>query len=224
MNATLIVQHEPLLGDIYQHILETLVAEGAIPQSQIYIVTDTDAALEFILQSQRKQETLDFCLLDYGITAGSNWKNATGISIGHSIKTVFPECKILMTAEISESYAMHSILDNLNPDGFLIKGDVNLEGLKHSIVAVQNGQVVYSRRVKEFIRKSAQVLKNIDKRDWKILQMMAQGMSLPEIASEIGLSLSGVEYRKRKIAQSLGAPSSKVDQLLNYVRTELKLL
>jgi len=223
MNSALIVENEPLICSIYQNILKALFNEGEIPYHQVHIASNTDTALAYVLESQGMHRTLNFCVLDYGMGSGLRLESAKSVVLGLKIKALFPNCKILMTSAISDGYVLQDVLGRLNPEGFLIKSDIDIEALKRHIVAVLEGQMVYGKKVTQFIRESSEILKDLDDRDLKIIQFMDVGLSLSEIADRIGLSLSGVEYRKRRIARNLGATSSNIPELLHYVRTELNL-
>lgn len=224
MNSILILEDEPLLCGVYQNIFEALSKEGKIPPCRTNIAISAKDALFHISQSKKNKKAIDFCILDYRIASSNDVKKVTGLFIGLKIKELFPNCKVLMITSISDGYIIHSILEELNPDGFLIKSDIDLNNLKRDVVAILNGQMVYSKKVRDFMRKSSKIFKAIDSRDMKMIQLMDKGLTLPEIGSRLGLSISGIEYRKRRIAQNLGSSSSNIQDLLDYVRNELKLI
>ncbi|MET1260642.1 hypothetical protein ABV409_14945 [Flagellimonas sp. DF-77] len=225
MNTVLIVEDEPLLCGVYQNLFVTLENEGKLPKNKILTAHTAEAGLSLIEEARTSNHSIDFCMLDYrigGQTTDGTPKN--GLMLGLEAKIHFPDCKVMMITSITDRYVMYSILTELNPDGFLIKSDIDLNNLKRDVGAILDGQMVYSKKVREFVRKSRKIFKDIDDRDLKMIHLLDKGLSLPEIGTRLGLSISGIEYRKRRIAQNLGSSSSNIQELLDYVRKELKLI
>jgi len=223
MQRILVVEDESLLCSVYKNIFEKLFREGKIPTYKIHVAVDYEEAVFHIDQNKQSGTTLDFCLLDYRL-AGTKVEYGNGLTLGLKIKELFPACKIVMITSISDSYLLHSLLEELNPNGILIKSDLDLMGLEKDIISIIRGKIVYSKKVARFIRKKSSVSKHLDERDLKMIHLMDQGFSLPEIGRRLGLSTSGIEYRKRRIAQKLGSSSSNIKDLLQYLRNELKLI
>ncbi len=221
--TALIVEDEPLVCGVYQNVLESLSRDNKIPLVTTEIAISFKDALFALAQFKKSKTPLDFCILDYRL-AGQENETSTGLDLGKKVKELYPECKILMITSISDNYVIYSILEELRPAGFLIKSDIDLANFKRDIVAILEGRMVYSRKVKDFIKKKALTFKSLDDRDLRMIHLLDKGLTLPEIGSKMGLSLSGIEYRKRRIAQNLGATSSNVQELLEYVRNELKLI
>ncbi len=224
MKKALIVEDERLLCAVYQYILENLGKEGKVPPLTITTCHTYKEALRLIDHFTSSGKTLDFCLLDYQLGATEDRKEENGLSVGLEINKVFPECKILViTAEVN-NYLFRSILERLKPVGFLIKSDISLKSIQRDFCAVLEGHMVYSKKVMDFIKQSSAKKTALDDRDLKLIHLMDQGYTLPEIGNKIGLSLSGIEYRKRKIANEIGANSSSIPDILNIVKNELKLI
>lgn len=224
MNSLLIVEDEPLLSGVYQNTIESLCKEGKIPHFKTNIALNAKDALFYIAQSKKTGQPINFCILDFRLGKFQGKEDENGLTIGLKIRECYPDCKVLIITSVSDGYILNSILNELKPDGFLIKSDIDLANFKRDIIAILAGQMIYSKKVKEFVMRSSKIFKSIDERDLKMIHLMDKGLTLPEIGSRLGLSISGIEYRKRKIAQNLGATSSNINDLLAYIRKDLNLL
>ncbi|UOY06041.1 response regulator [Muricauda sp. SCSIO 64092] len=224
MTEILIVEDEPLLCYAYRNILKDLEKEEDIGPFHILECNTYDSTLNLLDKKFQKNKGLDLCLLDYRLGSKNN-DNENGLTIGFKIRQVYPKCKIVVITSISDNYLFNSIFENLNPSSFLIKTDLDYAGIKKKLQLILNGSRVYSQEVNDFLMRRDKLLINkIDKRDLKIIRLMDQGLSLPEIGKKIGLSLSGIENRKRIIAERIGAPSPSKKELLKFAKEELNLI
>ncbi|MEM1340500.1 MAG: hypothetical protein AAGF96_22280 [Bacteroidota bacterium] len=224
MQRALIVEDETLLCEVYQRILETLQIEEKVPPLFTTICKDFKTALTAIDRMSRNNHMLDLCILDYRLGTTKSDETKNGLEIGLLVNQLFPHCKILVITGIVGHYVFHSVLEHLKPAGFLIKNDTHLASLKRDFSAVWEGETVYSKQVSTFIKRSGSLRIPLDGRDLELLHLMDKGFTLPEIGHKIGLSLSGIEYRKRKIATSIGANSASIQDVLKTAKQRLKLI
>ncbi|MBC31440.1 MAG: hypothetical protein CMH48_11415 [Muricauda sp.] len=224
MQKALIVEDEPLLCGIYQDLLRTLHKENRVPLFSTTACQNYREAIYAIEEINKNGKTLNFCILDFRLSQSRHSENENGLSIGLLIKKVFPECRILIITSLLDNYILRSVLQSLKPTGFLIKSDINLEDLKKDICSVLDEKTVYSAKVTNYLKQTRLNSFVLDNRDLKLIHLLDKGYTLPEIADKIGLSLSGIEYRKRRIASKLGATSANISDLLDYIRDELKII
>ena len=89
----------------------------------------------------------------------------------------------------------------MNPDGFLIKNDVNKEELVTSIYDLMKGIPYYSKSVLELFRKQSSIDYKLDKIDRQLLHEMSIGTKMKDLPKIIPMSMAGLEKRKKHLKQ-----------------------
>ncbi|MEM6813281.1 MAG: hypothetical protein AAF600_02695 [Bacteroidota bacterium] len=224
MTEIFIVEDEPTLSDAYQFILNGLYNQkkiGPFKSIVFHNYIDTVQAIDDFFKSGK---TVDLCILDFRLAQSIIKENENGLTLGLILQKYFPKCKIILITSITEKYIFHTIINELRPSGFFIKSETSFDSLEKDISAVLDGKMVYSNTINEFIKKGTSKDTGLDGKDLKVLHLLSKNKSLLEIARIMNLSLSGIEYRKRRIAQKIGAPTSNVQDILTIAKQELNLL
>ena len=114
---------------------------------------------------------------------------------------MLPNCKIIVATTFNDNYRIQVILKNVNPDGFLIKNDVNKEELVTSIKTVLEGTPYYSKSVLELFRKQSSTDYKLDKIDRQLLYEMSIGTKMKDLPNIIPMSMAGLEKRKKNLKE-----------------------
>jgi len=96
---------------------------------------------------------------------------------------------------------VNTIFKSVDPDGFLIKNDLNPEELVSAIENVINNNPYYSKSVIELMRKQTSNDFFVDGTDRKLLYELSLGAKMSELPKVIPLSLGGLERRKRTLRE-----------------------
>ena len=217
----LIVEDHPLVSEAYSSVFSELKENQEI-NYEISSAYNCIEALYFLDEFKKKQKQFHLCILDLRLNDKVKDDDAS-YKIAHCIRENFIACKLVIITSITDVYTISEVNRRFNPEGFIIKSDSSFSYLKKTFSLIVNGSVIYSTKISAILNKSIAQF-SIDHRDLRILNLMNQGYSLKDIGNQIGLSLSGVEYRKRIIAQNIGAPSSIRGELLQYAKEKLHLL
>jgi len=194
----LIIDDHPIIADAYKSAFEFIEAEKGKVKFKIDIVHNSDDAIKKITEAS-KNNGIDIVFLDISLPPSSDGKILSGEDIGIRIKQLLPDCKIIIATTFNDNYRIQVILKNVNPDGFLIKNDINKDELVTSIKTVLENSPYYSKSVLELFRKQASVDYRLDKIDRQLLYELSIGTKMKELPNIIPMSMTGLEKRKKHL-------------------------
>lgn len=145
--------------------------------------------------------------------------DANGVELCKEIKNKYPQTVVLMISNRSERSVILEAIDN-GASGYLLK-NASMEELLHCIYESVEGNIVFSKEVKEIISKPvhrdfAEVPK-LTKREKEILRLLIDGKTSNKIAEELFLSPFTVDTHRKNIlhkfkAKNIAELVSKVHQ------------
>ncbi len=194
----LIIDDHPIIADAYKSAFDFISSENNEFKFNISIVHNSDDAVQKIEEAQ-KATTIDIVFLDISLPASKDGKILSGEDLGVKIRDVLPTCKIIVATTFNDNYRIQVILKNVNPDGFLIKNDINKEELVTSIKTVLNNTPYYSKSVLELFRKQSSIDYKLDKIDRQLLYEMSIGTKMKELPNILPMSMAGIEKRKKHL-------------------------
>lgn len=193
----LIVDDHPIIADAYKSAFDFISSKDDEVEFNIKIVNNCDDAISEI--DRINNRSIDIVFLDISLPPSSDGKYLSGEDIGIRLRQVIPECKIIVATTFNDNYRIQVILKNVNPDGFLIKNDVNKEELVTSIKTILSGVPYYSKSVLELFRKQTSIDYRLDKIDRQLLYEMSIGTKMKDLPKVIPMSLAGLEKRKKQL-------------------------
>ncbi|MEM1260340.1 MAG: hypothetical protein AAF575_00200 [Bacteroidota bacterium] len=220
MKRILIIEDEPTLSDAYLFILNRLHKQNKIDAFVPYVCNSYERALDTIRRMALASEVPMACILDYRLKESKHNKK-NGLELGMMIRDHFPACKILFITSITDKYLFHSIIQTLNPSAFLVKSDIDQKRTAEDILSVLEGKLVYSKAINDFVRNNPYSNNKLDMKDVQMVRLLRKRFSVPQIASQMDMSVSGVEYRKRRLAEKLGAPSPNINDIIATFENEM---
>ena len=194
----LIIDDHPIIADAYKSAFEFISLEVPTIKFEISIATNCDEAIDLI-QDASKKKGIDITFLDISLPPSSDGVYLSGEDLGVEINKLLPKCKIIVATTFNDNYRIQVILKNVNPDGFLIKNDINKDELVFAIKTVLDGSPYYSKSVLELFRKQASIDYKLDKIDRQLLYEMSIGTKMKELPNIIPMSLAGLEKRKKQL-------------------------
>ena len=99
----------------------------------------------------------------------------------------------------NDNFRIHSILKNVNPDGFLVKSDVNSTELLKAFNKIVENPPYYSQSVNQFLRNEIANRSVIDEIDRKILYHLSKGIQTKDLPEYVSLSINAIEKRKKAL-------------------------
>lgn len=192
----LIIEDHPLIVNAYENALKHISTNNTKLEFNIDIATNCDIAFDKIKEASNSQE-IDFIFLDIKLTPSKDGKIICGEDLGIKIKMLLPKVKIIVATTYNDNYRIDSIFKSINPEGFLIKNDLNPKELVLAIKNIIKDVPYYSESVVKLMRKQMSNDIVIDEVDRKILYELSRGTKMSELPQIVPLSISAIEKRKR---------------------------
>jgi DNA-binding NarL/FixJ family response regulator len=200
MNKVLIIDDHPLICDAYKSALKQVMKENENIQLQIESAPNCDRARDMITNTWTNSGW-DLVFLDIRLPASSDRKILSGEDLGEMIRQHHPLAKIIVATTFNDNYRIQNIFKSLNPEGFLIKNDLDPKELVTAIVKILQGGVHYSNTVSTLMRKRLYNEIVVDKIDRQILYELSIGTKMKDLPNVVPLSIAGIEKRKRILKQ-----------------------
>ncbi|WP_157957303.1 response regulator [Winogradskyella tangerina] len=200
---TLIVEEEPLMVEPMKLALEQIGDNNGLLDFKIKIVTSCDSAINEIKRAVHS-DPIDLVLLDIHLLPSSNGSYVSGEDIGVDIRKYFPNAKIIVLTSYNNNFRLNNILKNLNPEGFLIKRELNFEKLNNAIVSVIEDCPYYSKLILQLMRRHITNDFTLDRIDRQLLYQLSKGAKMKHLSEIIPLSKSAIELRKRNLKEVFG--------------------
>lgn len=197
----LIIEDHPLITEAYKKAFSQVSSKNPKQHFVISTAVNCDEALVKINEATQHQE-LDIVFLDIKIPPSTtNESLLSGEDIGLKIMELLASSKIIVSTTFNDNYRINSIFKSLNPEGFLIKNDLNPKELVLAIESIIEGNPYYSKSVIELMRKLTSNDFLIDSLDRKLLYELSKGTKMSQLPNIIPLSISALEKRKRVLKE-----------------------
>ncbi|SEP97334.1 DNA-binding response regulator, NarL/FixJ family, contains REC and HTH domains [Hyunsoonleella jejuensis] len=212
----LMIDDHPIIIEGYQNTLQFTKKENQV--LHIDIANNCDEAINYMDKSVHNTLPYDLLFVDISLPPSSNGLMNSGEDLAEYARKVLPNAKIVILTMFNESFRIHNIIKNIDPEGFLIKSDLTSSELASAFQAVLRNPPFYSGTVNSFIRKSITSDIVIDDKNRKILYLLSQGVKTKNLASHLDISLSAVEKRKKQLKELFEIEDGQDESLLNAAR------
>ena len=185
----------------YKFILERIVFEG------FSIIVDTANSYELgkrMIEESVDSFKYDILFLDVQLYPPNEDQPHTGEDLGKLARQLVPETKIIFMSSFSDNFRINSILKSVDPDGYLIKNDIDPQTLEDAVKTVTLNPPYYSSKALGAIRKKLKNDIDLDEKDKKILYHLSIGTKNKDLEQHIRLSPSSIENRKRHMKTLFG--------------------
>lgn len=196
----LLIDDHPIIADAYKSAFDFISANNSELMFNISYATNCDEADEKILEAA-ENEGIDIAFLDISLPPSKDGKFLSGEDLGVSIRELLPDCKVIVATTFNDNYRIQVILKNVNPDGFLIKNDIDKDELVASIKSILDNTPHYSKSVLELFRKQNSIDYRLDKIDRQLLYEMSIGTKMKDLPKIIPMSMAGLEKRKKNLKE-----------------------
>lgn len=211
----LIVDDHPIIIEGYENTLMATKHEAQI--LQIETANDCDSAHELLLRASN-EKPYDICFFDISLPSSSDGKLNSGEDLAKMTRKIMPNAKIVILTMFNESYRIHHIIKDINPDGFLIKSDLTSSELAEAFQHILTAPPYYSHTVSNYLKKSLTADVHVDDINRKILHLLSQGFRTITLREHINLSMSAIEKRKRQLKLLFSVEDGKDETLIAEAR------
>jgi DNA-binding NarL/FixJ family response regulator len=141
-----------------------------------------------------------------------------GEDLGLLAKKISPSSKVVFLSSFSDSYRINNILKTVNPDGYMVKSEVDERTLRDMVKTVMEKPPYYTAAALQAIRRKMANEDQIDDRDKKILYQLSLGTKTKDISSLLAASSTTIENRKRQLKIIFGVENGNDFALIEEAR------
>lgn len=197
--TVLLIHDYPLMCEVYEKAFKRVNEKDQQIDFNIHVVSDYCKVKEQIEEFENKKRQIDLVVLDLRPIYVNGAKMNTVEEMAIFIRKKFKDTKILVLSTLEYVSRVHSIFKSVNPDGMLMKKDVDFSELVHAIIEVINEPPYYSKTILKILRKKVSDQFILDELDRKILYELSIGSRVKEMTNFIPLSEAAIEKRKRQL-------------------------
>lgn len=212
----LMIDDHPMIIEGYQNTLQ--FTKKTNQELHIDIANNCDEAIKFMDKSLERAIPYDVLFVDISLPPSKDGLMQSGEDLAEYARTILPKAKIIILTMFNESFRIHNIIKNIDPEGFLIKSDLTSSELASAFQAVLKNPPFYSGTVNSHIRKSITTDIVIDEKNRKILHLLSQGVKTKNLAAHLDISLSAVEKRKKQLKYLFSVEDGQDETLLEEAR------
>lgn len=206
---------------IIKNYREAIKRVGEYSENIEFIVQeakDCSSALEKI-ESVSFDSYFDLVFLDIQLPASYDSKISSGEDLGVLIKKRTPKTKILVITSLSDNMRLNNIAKTINPEGFLIKSDIDYNDIIKAFEDILiNEGTYYSKTVINILRNHISNPQVLDGLDVQILREISNGASMKELIDLIPLSKGGIQKRKKQLKDAFRVKNNSDRELVLKAR------
>ena len=216
--TVLIIDDHPLITSAYKSAFNYVEKQNDALSFNIDEAHDCDSAFKKITSLSSNSKNLDIVFLDISLPPSKDGQILSGEDLGLKINELMPSTKIIVSTTFNDNYRIHSLFKNLNPDGFLVKNDINPKELVAAINTIITDPPYYSKTVIKLLRNEVASDFIVDAIDRKLLYELSIGTMMKDLPELLQLSLPALEKRKRHLKQIFDAVSPYDKELLQKAK------
>lgn len=212
----LMTDDHPMIIEGYRNTL--LATKKESQNLTIDFATNCEESIDLINKSIALGELYTVYFFDISIPPSKDGRFKSGEDLVMYVREKSPKSKIVMLTMFNESYRIHSIINNINPEGFLIKSDLTSRELASAFQAVLNNPPFYSGTVNQIIKKTRFSNLEVGEANHRILYLISRGIKNKDIAKEMNLSLSSIEKKKKQLKEIFSIEEGDEKSLIEKAR------
>ncbi|RNC87731.1 MAG: DNA-binding response regulator [Winogradskyella sp.] len=207
----LMVDDHPIIIEGYMNVLMATKTDN---QNLIIDTANNCDMAEIMINRAAKGIHYDVCFFDISLPPSQDGRYTSGEDLAKLAKTMLPAAKIIILTMFNESFRIHNIIREINPDGFLIKSDLTSMELADAFQHILKSPPYYSSTVHNYVRQTLTSEIYVDDINRKILYLLSQGIKTKSLLEHISLSMSAIEKRKKQLKLLFSVEDGKDETLL----------
>lgn len=158
-------------------------------------------------------------LLDIQLSSGREGPVKSGEDLGILAREICPDARVVFMSSFSDNYRINSIMQSVDPDGYMVKTEIDEESLRAMVETVLHNPPYYTQKALMAIRKKMANRIELDDNDKRILYHLSIGTKTKDMVNHISLSLPSIENRKRHIKSLFGIEKQNDQALISEARS-----
>ncbi|MFS4457021.1 histidine kinase [Maribacter sp. 2304DJ31-5] len=185
----------------YKYILEGAEFENF--NVRVEIAKNFDIAKEKI-EFSSKSLPYSIILLDIQLFPAHAKDPRSGVDLAILARKIVPGTKIVFMSSYSDNYRINNIFKKVNPEGYMVKSEIDELSLKAMVETVMEKPPYYTADALVAIRRRMASDVSIDEQDEKILYYLSKGTKTRDIGPLVSVAHTTVETRKRHLKSIFG--------------------
>lgn len=210
----LVIDDHPPIVEGYKNILTDNDLGYTI---NLISANDCETAYNIITNSENKT-VIHLVLLDVLLPPYLEKMIHSGEDLVPIIRKNLPNTKIAILTSLSDYVVLSRILNYCNPEGLLLKNDLNSKDFLSAFSAIISGENHYSKSVLKHKLYSASSTKKLDNYNRQIIILLSQGYKTKSIQEQLHLSKSAVDKRKVAIKEFFDIEKGNDEDILREAR------
>lgn len=211
----LMVDDHPIIIEGYMNVLMATKTEDQ--HLNIDTANNCDMA-EIMINRAADDAHYDVCFFDVSLPPSRDGKYTSGEDLAKLAQKVMPKTKVIILTMFNESFRIHNIIREINPDGFLIKSDLTSMELADAFQHILRSPPYYSSTVHNYVKQTLTNEIYVDDINRKILYLLSQGIKTKSLLEHISLSMSAIEKRKKQLKLLFSVEDGKDETLLENAK------
>lgn len=212
--SVLIIDDHPLIVEAYKNALNYYSKYTESVLFSIQTAHNSDKERELIKRVAKSGKQNYIVFLDIKLPKSRDGKILSGEDLGLLIRDLLPNARIVVSTTFNNNFKVHSILKNINPEGFLIKNDITPLELLETMRIIIEDPPYYSKTVIKLLRDQVINDFKLDEYDRKILYELSIGTRMKDLPNLLPLSIAGIEKRKRNLKRMFNVKKLDDRQLM----------
>jgi DNA-binding NarL/FixJ family response regulator len=212
--TVLMVDDHPPIIEGYKSILAFNPLDYTVKTKEVF---DCESAYNLIVSPNIH---FDLIFLDLTLPPYADKKINSGEDLIPVIRKHLPNTKVVVLTSHTESLLLHGIIKEHQPEGLLVKSEIQSAEFTPIFDSIIRGNTYYSATVKNTINSLKTVPKFLDNYNRRIILLLSKGLKTKTIQEELHLSKSAIDKRKVIIKDYLGIEKGNDEDLLREARKQ----
>lgn len=170
--------------------------------------------------SQNEAELAEYsiCFIDRNMPPFLQKDVENGEDLAVLLKATNPDLKIVILTSHDEPILLYELKNRLQPEGILVKSDLDYRSMQDAFQKIVEGQNYYSQVANQGFETIKKYLNDFDQTDRRIILLLSQGLRTKTLPESLDLSLSTINTRKKIIKDKLRVPHGDDEAIVKAAR------
>lgn len=165
-------------------------------------------------------KTFDLVLIDFTMPPYPEKNIHNGADLVAVIRKHLPDSKVVILTSHSESFLLHKIMNECNPEGLLVKSDFQAEEFLVAFDTIVRGEYYFSSTIQTLKQELLDAAKVLDSYNRQIIMLLSEGIKTKNLPDYLHLSKSAIDKRKVLIKEFFGVEKGTDEDILREARKQ----
>jgi DNA-binding NarL/FixJ family response regulator len=182
------------------------------------IAIDCESGYKVIEQNHNINNNIDVAIFDISLPAYKEKNILCGGDLAIHFKKRFITSKTIMITHLDQGVVLRTIIDKVQPNGFLNKRDIDYKTFKKIFNIILNNENYVSETISNSLYNLNRNIFDFDAIDYEIISLIDKGIKTKDLPNYLPISLSAIEKRKSKIKFLILNSTGKDEELIAKIK------